>query len=604
MYLLLYLLFGYSSFSGGSGTFNLYSARTLPMANISFNMNLAYAQHSYPSTLEYSKSHNIGISKIGLTYGIIDYIEFYLGTSLYLKLEQRGGFSEPKDIYAFGDKDIFGGLKFYYPLVRGEEGSISWLVGGNIRGDINPFRSSTDSSLCEDQHFEPTLKHSRDIAIDFLSDIEVYPLFLHANVGYELRGGNYDIPDFLIPNTVYFLQGERSNLLRWGVGIEIAAGAHTRFLLETSGSNPLDNGNGTDTLIATFGLRFMASENFNFDIGVDYVLGEDVDFVPDWEEVVGVYESRIEDFGKWRFKVGFSVKGGLMPEKRKEKPKKGVIALSVNDIETDMPIVSFVSFQDTTLGVFETGQDGKINISLSPGVYHLRISKEGYITREASVTVKPDAEVNISTVLRKKVEPKGVFTGTVSSYRERIPLLANIEFLGTKLKSIVSDPEKGVFNVELPPGTYNVNVSSDGYLPKTFPIEIKDGETTINNIQLVEKLEEKKRLILTGVNFATNKAIISPEGYAILDKIVEILNANKDVKVEIGGHSDAVGAASYNQKLSESRALSVMQYLIQQGIEPLRLTSKGYGESMPIAPNTTREGRSQNRRIEFKVISE
>jgi len=197
-----------------------------------------------------------------------------------------------------------------------------------------------------------------------------------------------------------------------------------------------------------------------------------------------------------------------------------------------------------------------------------------------------------------------MFTGTVSSYREKTPLAANIEFLGTEMKPIASDPEKGIFKAELPTGTYNINVFTEGYLPKTFPIEIRDGETTVKNIQLIEKLEEKKKLVLRGINFSSGKSTILPEGYAILDQVVEVLKANKDVKVEISGHTDAVGSASYNQRLSEARAQSVRQYLIEHGLDASRLVARGYGESKPIAPNTTREGRAQNRRIEFTVISQ
>lgn len=604
MSLLLYIFIGYSSFNGGSGTINLYSARTLPMANLSFNMNISYAQHSYPQapTEDFSKSHIIGYSNLGLTYGVIDYLELYMGTTIFLKNEQRGGFLEPKDIYVFGDKDIFGGMKFYYPLIRGEEGFFNWLVGGNIRVDASPFHSSKDDSLSLNQHFEPCLKHKMDISVDFLNDFEIYPLLIHANIGYQFRGNNYEIPLLDTLRDAYFLEEERKDLLKWGIGIGIAAGTHTSFLLETKGSHPKDN--GADTTMVSFGIRFMTSDNFNIDLGIDYLLNEGVDYIPDWEFVGGNYQSRIDDFGRWRFKVGFAAKGSLIPERKSEKPKEGIIALTVNDIETDEPIRASVSFRDTILGVYETNELGEINIPLSPGVYHLRISKEGYITREAAVTVKPASEVNINTVLRKKVEPKGILTGTVSSFREKIPLKATVEFLGTELKSITSDSLRGVFNSELQAGTYNVRVSSLGYLPKTFPIEINDGETTVINIQLMEKLEEKKKLILRGINFASGKSIISPEGYSTLDKVVEVLKANKDVKIEIGGHTDAVGSDTYNQRLSEMRALSVRQYLIQHGIDPARLVSRGYGESKPIAPNTTREGRSQNRRIEFIVVSE
>ncbi|MBA7711893.1 Peptidoglycan-associated lipoprotein [subsurface metagenome] len=130
------------------------------------------------------------------------------------------------------------------------------------------------------------------------------------------------------------------------------------------------------------------------------------------------------------------------------------------------------------------------------------------------------------------------------------------------------------------------------------------GSTFFRSTVFILTSEEKKKLILRGINFASGRSIIPPEGYSTLDKVVEVLKANKDVKIEIGGHTDAVGSATYNQKLSEARALSVRQYLIQHGVDPARLVSRGYGESKPIAPNTTREGRSQNRRIEFIVISE
>lgn len=88
-----------------------------------------------------------------------------------------------------------------------------------------------------------------------------------------------------------------------------------------------------------------------------------------------------------------------------------------------------------------------------------------------------------------------------------------------------------------------------------------------------------------------------------MNKVAEVLKANENVKVEIGGHTDAVGSASYNQKLSEQRARSVMNYLIQQGVDKDRLVARGYGESNPVASNTTRAGRAKNRRIEFTVIS-
>lgn len=112
---------------------------------------------------------------------------------------------------------------------------------------------------------------------------------------------------------------------------------------------------------------------------------------------------------------------------------------------------------------------------------------------------------------------------------------------------------------------------------------------------------EKKgaKLVLKGVNFETGSAALTEESYSILDEVIEGLKDNKEVELEIRGYTDDRGAASANQKLSERRANTVMQYLINAGIEATRLNAAGYGEKDPIASNKTEEGRAQNRRIEF-----
>jgi outer membrane protein OmpA-like peptidoglycan-associated protein len=121
---------------------------------------------------------------------------------------------------------------------------------------------------------------------------------------------------------------------------------------------------------------------------------------------------------------------------------------------------------------------------------------------------------------------------------------------------------------------------------------------------VVEKPVEVKesRWILVGVNFEFDKATLMPESYPILFNALQVLNNNPDMKVEIGGHTDWIGTDAYNQNLSERRAKTVRDYLAAKGIDPKRLTIKGYGESDPIADNTTPEGRALNRRIEFKII--
>lgn len=108
--------------------------------------------------------------------------------------------------------------------------------------------------------------------------------------------------------------------------------------------------------------------------------------------------------------------------------------------------------------------------------------------------------------------------------------------------------------------------------------------------------------ILKQVQFATGSAKILSNSFKILDEVVKLMNVNKDVKlVAIEGHTDDRGAVSMNEKLSDDRANSVRQYLIDKGIHPDRLTAKGFGPHRPIADNKTADGRQKNRRVEFHI---
>jgi outer membrane protein OmpA-like peptidoglycan-associated protein len=84
---------------------------------------------------------------------------------------------------------------------------------------------------------------------------------------------------------------------------------------------------------------------------------------------------------------------------------------------------------------------------------------------------------------------------------------------------------------------------------------------------------------------------------------MKLMNDYPTLFVEISGHTDTDGKDDYNLKLSENRAKSVVDYLISKGVDPKRLSYKGYGETRPIAPNNTAEGKSKNRRIEFRINS-
>ncbi|MDD2390543.1 MAG: OmpA family protein [Desulfobacterales bacterium] len=124
-----------------------------------------------------------------------------------------------------------------------------------------------------------------------------------------------------------------------------------------------------------------------------------------------------------------------------------------------------------------------------------------------------------------------------------------------------------------------------------FPIATKSAEVTKSGTWIYRKIQ-----------FETNKANLKPSSYPVLDEIVAGLKAQPSIKVEIQGHTDSTGTAEYNQTLSEKRAQSVRNYLVNKGIVKNRLISKGYGLNSPISTNKTVEGRALNRRVELKPI--
>lgn len=112
----------------------------------------------------------------------------------------------------------------------------------------------------------------------------------------------------------------------------------------------------------------------------------------------------------------------------------------------------------------------------------------------------------------------------------------------------------------------------------------------------------KKSLVLEGVNFETNSATLTRASHAVLDRVAQSLKDSPEVRVEISGHTDSMGSAAHNMKLSASRADSVKRYLMGQGVDGSRLVTKGYGKDKPIADNATAAGRAKNRRVELTRI--
>jgi len=147
-------------------------------------------------------------------------------------------------------------------------------------------------------------------------------------------------------------------------------------------------------------------------------------------------------------------------------------------------------------------------------------------------------------------------------------------------------------------------VSKDGYLTYTQDINIpfvKDKLEIIQDVPMV-KAEKGAKVVLSNIFFDFNKSTLRPSSYKSLNSLLTTLKRYPTMVIEISGHTDNVGTAKYNQKLSDNRSKVVKDYLVRNGIDASRLAAVGKSFREPIATNDTNEGRQLNRRTEIKII--
>lgn len=176
---------------------------------------------------------------------------------------------------------------------------------------------------------------------------------------------------------------------------------------------------------------------------------------------------------------------------------------------------------------------------------------------------------------------------------------------GDTIISVHSDAKSGEFLVTLPNNkAYALMVKEEGYLfySENYDLAQANFEESFQMEAPLEKIEKGSRVVLKNIFFETAKYDLKPNSLVELNNLVKFLEENPKIKIELGGHTDNVGDDLSNKTLSNNRAQSVYNYLLEQGINANRLSFKGYGEEQPIASNDTEEGRALNRRTEFKVL--
>lgn len=198
---------------------------------------------------------------------------------------------------------------------------------------------------------------------------------------------------------------------------------------------------------------------------------------------------------------------------------------------------------------------------------------------------------------------------TVVDAETKAPLNANLQFVNLNRDENITSPASQMNNgktvVKLRVGDgYDLTVSGvKSYSFRNLSLSVTPQSVPEIYVELIP-LRPNSSVRLNNINFETASADIMPESYSELDRVVKLMVENPELRFEISAHTDNVGSAKYNMLLSERRAQSVTEYLIQSGIPESRLVPRGYGMTMPAVENDTEENRAINRRVEFKIVSE
>ena len=162
---------------------------------------------------------------------------------------------------------------------------------------------------------------------------------------------------------------------------------------------------------------------------------------------------------------------------------------------------------------------------------------------------------------------------------------------------------------------YSIVAERRGYLTRREPFTMQgrsipqvfltkaQTDTTFNVALLLDKVELNKTFVLENIYYDLDKYNIRPDAALELDKLLTILKDNPTLRIELGSHTDVRAADAYNIRLSQNRARSAVDYIVSKGIDPTRMTAKGYGETVLIVKNAkTEEEHQRNRRTEFKIL--
>ncbi|MFL5318093.1 MAG: OmpA family protein, partial [Myxococcaceae bacterium] len=147
-----------------------------------------------------------------------------------------------------------------------------------------------------------------------------------------------------------------------------------------------------------------------------------------------------------------------------------------------------------------------------------------------------------------------------------------------------------------------INNSGEAYTETIIDTAAMEQKIELSADEMADQLNKNGFIALYGILFDTGKDTIKPESEPLLNEIVKLLSGHPELKISVEGHTDNVGDKKANMTLSQKRAESVKKWLAGKGVDGKRLSTKGFGDTKPVADNRTEEGKAKNRRVELVKV--
>lgn len=239
---------------------------------------------------------------------------------------------------------------------------------------------------------------------------------------------------------------------------------------------------------------------------------------------------------------------------------------------------------------------GRVGKGFAPGNYWTQVSHKNYCTTDTIRFVHRDDFDTLHVALTPLQDVCWKIEDALTSK----PMAARVKVtsMDGKLVVITDDPVKEICTKLDHRYSYQVEATAEGYEPYSQVFANIDSAAHIQLMPL-----PKKTFILQNMHFATAKTTILPSSQQALDLLYELLKENPQLYIRIVGHTDDVGSDKDNQILSEGRANSIHQAMVERGIDAKRIQILGKGESAPLVPNTSDTNRQKNRRVEIEIVS-